>query len=234
MRKNYTLPRLYWPENLTSEAEIALPQDRAHYLGTVLRKTAGDSVRLFNAQAGEWRGEIASVTKRHATVVVREQLRPSESTDRITLLFAPIKKHRMAFLIEKAVELGATSLQPVITARTQMSRFNADKAHAQAIEAAEQCERLDVPEVREAVPLLDLLAAWVDVPILFADETGAENKVSPTADPIALLVGPEGGFTDRERDVLNAMGCVTPVTLGPRILRAETAALVMLTQVQAD
>jgi 16S rRNA (uracil1498-N3)-methyltransferase len=162
-----------------------------------------------------------------------EQLRQPEPSPDITLLFAPIRKHRMAFVIEKATELGVTILQPVITSRTQTSRFNVEKAQAQAVEAAEQCERLDVPEVRAAMPLLDLLSGWDETPILFADESGgaAIGQVAGVP-PITLLVGPEGGFTDAERENLHAINCVTPVSLGPRILRADTAALVMLAVMQ--
>ena len=234
MRKNHTLPRLYWPDDLSSGTDIDLPDAQAHYLGNVLRKRSGDGVRLFNANAGEWRAEITAVSKRKIALTVGERLRSPEPVTNITLLFAPIKKHRMTFILEKATELGATRLQPVITARTQLPRFNTEKARAQVIEAAEQCERLDVPEVRDAAPLLDVLAEWEHVPILFADEAGAENTVAPLSGPVALLVGPEGGFTDRERDVLRAMACVTPVTLGPRILRADTAALFMLARIQAS
>jgi 16S rRNA (uracil1498-N3)-methyltransferase len=233
MRKDHTLPRLYVPATLSQGASCDLPREQAHYLGTVLRKSVNDAVRVFNAKDGEWRAEITAINKRAVTLSLVEQLRQPEPSPDITLLFAPIRKHRMAFVIEKATELGVTTLQPVITARTQTSRFNVEKAQAQAVEAAEQCERLDVPEVRAAMPLLDLLSGWDETPILFADESGgaAIGQVAGVP-PITLLVGPEGGFTDAERENLHAINCVTPVSLGPRILRADTAALVMLAVMQ--
>ena len=144
MRENYTLPRLYLPDDLSAGAQIELPREAAHYLTTVLRKSKGDALRVFNGENGEWRAEISEVRKKTAQVVILEQLRTSAPVPDVTLLFAPVRKHRTAFIIEKATELGVRTLQPVLTARTQFPRLNIEKARLQAIEAAEQTERLDL------------------------------------------------------------------------------------------
>jgi len=156
----------------------------------------------------------------------------------ITLCFAPVRKHRTAFIIEKATELGVRTLQPVITARTQFPKFNVDKARAQAIEATEQTERLDIPTINAPVQLLDLTEALRgDYSLIFADEAGdargAMEALQDINGPAAILIGPEGGFTPQEREMLRAKSYVTPVSLGPRILRADTAALSLLTLWQA-
>lgn len=232
MRENYTLPRLHVPDDLSAGAQIDLPRETAHYLTNVIRKSVGDSVRVFNGTGGEWRAEIKSAVKKSATLNVTEQLRTLMVVPDVTLLFAPVRKHRTAFIIEKGTELGVRTFQPVQTTRTQFPRLNIDKARLQAIEAAEQTERLDIPEINELKPLLDVLAAWGDTPILFADESGdagdARDVCAKLTAPLAILIGPEGGFTDAERDELRDMDNVHPVTLGPRILRADTAAIALL------
>lgn len=233
MRENYTLTRLFVGADLGEGAAVDLPREQAHYLGNVLRKSVGDAVRVFNGRDGEWRAEIAALGKKGAQLTCVESLRSQTEVPDITLVFAPVRKHRTAFIIEKATELGVRKLQPVITARTQFPRLNIEKARLQAIEAAEQTERLDVPEIAAATPLKNILAAWDSTPILFADEAGdalrAEDAVKHAPAPAAILIGPEGGFTEGEREELRAMACVSAVTLGPRILRADTAALAMLT-----
>ena len=232
MRENYTLPRLHIDEPLSAEATFDMEKDQAHYLRGVLRKGEGDNVRIFNGRDGEWRAMLYIKGRRDARLVVKEKLREPAPVPDLTLLFAPVRKHRTAFIIEKGTELGVRSFQPVLTARTQFPRLNVDKARLQAIEAAEQTERMDIPEVRGAHPLLDVLAAWGDTPIIFADEAGnaqsAKEVCAKLPAPIAILIGPEGGFTDAERTELRAMPNVHPVTLGPRILRADTAAAALL------
>ena len=232
MRENYTLPRLHVAVTLFAGARIDLPKEAVHYLTKVIRKGVGDSVRIFNGAAGEWRAEISAVQKKSVELIVAEQLREPALTPDITLLFAPVRKHRTAFMIEKGTELGVRDFQPVLTARTQFPRLNIDKARLQAIEAAEQTERLDIPKIHPARPLLDVLVAWDNTPIIFADEAGeaapAKEVCAKLAAPIAILIGPEGGFTDAERAELRAMKNVHPVTLGPRILRADTAAAALL------
>ena len=232
MRENYTLPRLYIEENLTAGAQIELPREATHYLTKVIRKSEGDAIRVFNRASGEWRAIIETVSKKSAQLMVQERLRHPAPAPDVTLMFAPVRKHRTAFIMEKGTELGVRTFQPVLTARTQFPRLNIDKARLQAIEAAEQTERLDIPEIKTARPLLEVLGAWDDTPILFADEAGeaegAHEVCKKLSAPLAILIGPEGGFTEAEREELRAMKNVHPVTLGPRILRADTAAVALL------
>ena len=235
MRANYTLARLYIDTPL--EGEIALGAEQAHYLGRVLRLKTGDRVRLFNGRDGEVAAEIAELCKRDITLCVVETLRPPYSPPPLTLFFAPLKRHRTATVLEKATELGATRLQPVITERTQHPDMKLDKMRSQMIEAAEQTERLDLPELGEPLKLFEALEGYPH-PILMGDEGGdaapllvALKGHSP---PLAVLTGPEGGWSPEERERLRAVDTLTPVTLGPRILRADTAALVMLGLVQAS
>lgn len=232
MRENYTLPRLHvWPQ-LEEGLQITLQPDQAHYLKTVLRKSIGDTVRLFNGISGEWLAEIMTVSKREVILTTLQRLREPALSPELYLFFAPVRKHRTAFIIEKGTELGVRRFQPVITERTQFRNFNAAKASLQAREAAEQTERLDVPGVEEVEVLFDLLEAWANYPILFADEAGdarpAQEVCSLHKEAVGILIGPEGGFTDAERETLRAMPNVHPVTLGPRILRADTAAIALL------
>jgi len=238
MRENYTLTRLYVDAVLRGGEVVELSNAQAHYLGNVLRKAVGDSVRVFNGESGEWRAEISAMSKRAASLTLKEQLRAPKACPDITLCFAPVRKHRTAFIIEKATELGVRTLQPVITARTQFPKFNVDKARAQAIEATEQTERLDIPTINAPVQLLDLTEALRgDYSLIFADEAGdargAMEALQDINGPAAILIGPEGGFTPQEREMLRAKSYVTPVSLGPRILRADTAALSLLTLWQA-
>ena len=232
MRENYTLPRLHIDELLSKDTTFEMEKDQAHYLRGVLRKGEGDNVRIFNGRDGEWRAMLYVTGRRGARLAVKEKLRDPALTPDITLLFAPVRKHRTAFIIEKGTELGVRRFQPVLTARTQFPRLNVDRARLQAIEAAEQTERLDIPKIDAARPLLDVLAAWDGTPIIFADEAGdaqpAKEVCAKLSAPIAILIGPEGGFTDVERAELRAIKNVYPVTLGPRILRADTAAVALL------
>lgn len=232
MRENYTLPRLHIDETLSENATFEMEKDQAHYLRGVLRKSEGDNVRVFNGRDGEWRAMLYITGRRGARLAVKEKLREPTAVPDVTLLFAPVRKHRTAFIIEKGTELGVKTFQPVLTERTQFSRLNIEKAQLQAIEAAEQTERLDVPEILKPRPLLDVLSGWGDTPILFADEGGgampAQYACAKYKVPIAILIGPEGGFSDAEREELRSMDAVSPVTLGPRILRADTAAISLL------
>lgn len=242
MRENYTLTRLYVNETLSEGETIALPKEQAHYLGNVLRKGEGDAVRIFNGVDGEWKAEIAAVAKRAVSLIIKERLRAPKPCPDIMLCFAPIRKHRTAFIVEKATELGVRTLQPVITARTQFPKINLEKMRAQTIEAAEQTERLDIPSIAEPQKLEGLLKEWdADRTLIFADEAGeadlAMEAVKTIEGPAAIVIGPEGGFTPQERDHLRAQNFVHAVSLGPRILRADTAALSLLTlwqSVQGD
>jgi len=197
---------------LTSGERLDLPREQAHYLTRVIRKSEGDALRVFNGGHGEWRAVIEAVGKKGAQLRIQDQLRPPTTSPDVTLLFAPVRKHRTAFIIEKGTELGVRRFQPVLTARTQFPRLNLEKARLQAIEAAEQTERLDIPDIQTPQPFL------------FADEAGdakpAQEVCAQHRAPIALLIGPEGGFTEDERTALRAIPNVHPITLGPRILRA--------------
>lgn len=238
MRENYTLTRLFVDTALSEGETVELPKEQAHYLRNVLRKGEGDAVRLFNGESGEWRAEISAISKRSAELTIIEPLREPQPCPDITLCFAPIRKHRTAFIIEKATELGVKALQPVITARTQFSKFNIDKARLQAIEAAEQTERLDIPSLCAPQKLETLIEDWdAERHLIFADEGGdaftALNALCTLQGPAAILIGPEGGFTPQERELLRGQSFVRSVNLGARILRADTAALSLLTLWQA-
>lgn len=238
MRENYTLTRLYMDAELTSGASIKLSKDQAHYLSGVLRMDEGGELRIFNGTQGEWKSVVTQISRKGGALLITDQLREPKACPDIWLCFAPVRKNRNAFILEKATELGVARLQPVVTARTQFAKLRLDKMHAQIIEAAEQTERLDLPELEDNIDLTKLLADWPsDRTLIFADEGGdavpALEALQTLKGPAAILIGPEGGFTDKERDMLRAHASVTPVTLGPRILRADTAALSMLTLWQA-
>lgn len=237
MRENYTLKRLYIAEPLSQGATISLPKAQSHYVGTVLRMGEGDELRLFNGQDGEWRARITSVSKRSITLTLLECLRQPKTMVDIALAFAPIRRHRTAFIVEKATELGVARFEPVLTARTQFPKLNLEKARAQIIEAAEQTERLDIPDIAAPIDLMDWVSQQNQRQIIFADEAGdarpAYEVLKSLAAPATLLIGPEGGFTPQERHALRAMETVNTVSLGPRILRADTAALSLLTLFQA-
>ena len=231
--------RLYIEAGLAEGAPVAANADQAHYLGRVMRLGAGDAVTLFNGQDGEWRAVIDHIDKRRAELLPETQIRPQAEAPGPWLAFAPVKKTGTDFIVQKATELGASHLIPVATANTQTGRTNTDRLTATAVEAAEQCERLSVPEVSEMRNLDALLDAWPDDRRLFVlDETGGGVPLAPalageSAGAAGFLTGPEGGFHTRELDRFAKLSFVTPVTLGPRILRAETAALAALAVAQA-
>jgi 16S rRNA (uracil1498-N3)-methyltransferase len=227
-----TVPRLHVAERLGAGRELRLAGDRAHYLRNVLRLRAGAELRLFNAVDGEWRASVASAGRHEIGLAVAERVRAPAAEPGPSLAFAPIRRNRLEWLVEKAVELGVARLVPILTQRTVVRPEGAGRLEAIAVEAAEQCERLTVPTVDPPRPLHEWLAARPIVPLLFAHERGGVMPLGRAlrADVTAeLLVGPEGGFTPDESALLLARPEVTAVNLGPRILRAETAALYMLT-----
>jgi len=237
MRDHYTLARLYVPADLSVGALIDLPQPQAHFLGAVMRKQAGDELRVFNGEDGEWLAKITALAKRRAQIKLIEQIRAPKPAPDIWLLFAPVKKARNNFIVEKAVELGAARLLPVTTARTT-SKIRMDKLQAHIIEAAEQTERLDLPASTQPQKLETVLETWDENrTLIFADEAGdalpAIAALMQIKAPTAILIGPEGGFTDEEREVLRSKPFVRPISLGPRILRADTAAVATLAIWQA-
>jgi 16S rRNA (uracil1498-N3)-methyltransferase len=231
--------RLFVQDRLSADAIVGLPADQSHYLKHVMRRKQGDQVALFNGQDGEWAAEIDGLGKGWASLALKEQLQPQSPEPDLWLCFAPIKRTRIDFLVEKATELGVSRLQPVVTRNTNSARVNLHRMTARVIEAAEQCERLSVPEIMDAKSLLEMLENWPDDrPLLFCDEReGAKGLVEVAAsrngEAYAFLIGPEGGFSEDERMILLEHSNTQSITLGPRILRAETAALAALGAWQA-
>ena len=231
--------RLHVTAGLGPGLTVDLDKAQAHYLGNVLRLPAGAEVGLFNGRDGEWRGRIASLAKARGSVTLEDQLRPQVPEPDLWLCFAPIKRARIDLVAEKASELGASVLQPIFTRRTIVTRVNGERLRANALEAAEQCERLTVPEVREPVALDRLLAAWpADRRLLLCDESGtarpaADALAQPTPGPWAVMIGPEGGFAPGTFAALRRLPGLLAVSLGPRLLRADTAAIAALTLWQA-
>lgn len=223
--------RLYLNEEFSAGREIALSDDHVHYLRNVLRLEAGLGLRVFNGRHGEWLAEINTLEKKRGTIILRECLRSQpQNVPRVRLIFAPIKKQRMDFLIEKAVELGATDFYPVLTGRTENRHLKAERLSAQIIEAVEQCERLDLPVLHPMDTLQNMLKAW-DGPKILACVERMEAPVlssAPVSKDCAFLIGPEGGFDSEEGEFLKNSAKVQAVGLGDTILRAETAALLCL------
>lgn len=200
---------------------------QAHYLAQVMRAKPGDPVKLFDGASGEWLALVAEIAKRALTLDVQHQLRPTETVPDLWLCAAPLKKGRIDWMAEKACELGAARFVPVITQRTIVDRLNLDRLHAHMVEAAEQCGRTAVPTMAEPIKLAALLAGWQGRRLFFADESGGEPAapaIVARPGPAAILIGPEGGFTDDERTAIRACADAVPISLGPRILRADTAA----------
>ncbi|MFN7269154.1 MAG: 16S rRNA (uracil(1498)-N(3))-methyltransferase [Cereibacter sp.] len=226
--------RLYVEQPLAPGQAVVLSRDQAHYLFTVMRVGAGAQVLLFNGRDGEWRAGVAEAGRHGGVLTCGAQTRALQAPPDLWLLFAPLKKVRTDFIVEKAVEMGVARVVPVQTAHTNADRIRHDRLQAHAVEAAEQCGATFVPEVASLVALDRLLADWpAERHLLWADETlagaHAALQAAGRGDPWAVLVGPEGGFSDRERARLRAMPQVVPVGLGPRILRADTAAVAALT-----
>ncbi|MEY3986606.1 MAG: hypothetical protein RLZ59_2051 [Pseudomonadota bacterium] len=220
-------PRLFIEDRLSDGALIRLEGGQAHYLLNVLRVKPGSPLKLCDNQTGEWLAEVADTAKRDLHVRVTALLRPRESVPDVWLLAAPVKKARLDMVVEKACELGVGLYQPVITRRTIVERMNMDRLRTQMVEAAEQCGRTALPEIAEAVKLTQLLKTWpADRTLYFADEEGGVPLAEVAKPgPAALLVGPEGGFDADERAAIKALPQAVGVSLGPRILRAETAAI---------
>jgi 16S rRNA (uracil1498-N3)-methyltransferase len=241
--------RLHVTEDLAAGAGLAPPKDQAHYLVSVMRLKVGDEVLLFNGRDGEWRARIIEADRRHCRLLVEAQARPQSSTPDVELVIALVKRARLEFAVEKAVELGVRRVRLVTTRRTNSDHVRLERLQAIAVEAAEQTGRLDVPEVVAAEKLDHLLTGWdASRRLMFCDEAGDDpdaqwggeaGRARPALEaldgegPWAVLIGPEGGFAPEERDRLRSAAFVTPVTLGPRILRADTAAIAALTLWQA-
>ena len=220
--------RLFVDFPLSAGARVPVEGAQAHYLLSVMRIGEGDAVRLFDDRTGEWRARAGEVRKRDLVLEAVEHLRPREPVPDLWLCIAPIKKGRIDWTIEKACELGADRIVPVLTRRTVVDRLNLDRLRAHAIEAAEQCARTALPVLAEPVKLPALLRDWPqERALFFADETGglpALEVMRAHRGPAAILIGPEGGFDPAERDAIRALPQAHGIALGPRILRADTAA----------
>jgi len=230
--------RLFVDQPLAAGAGVPLAQNQAHYLGQVMRRKAGDELVVFNGRDGEWRALIETLARGRGQIMPQQQTRAQEPGADLMLLFAPLKAGPTAVLVEKACELGVSALQPVLTRLTQNRQFNAKRHISHLVEAAEQCERLDVPVLHDALPLEKVLAAWpADRHLLFCDETTAppirDVLQAGQAGRWAVLIGPEGGFDEAERAMLRRHPAVRAASLGPRLLRAETAGIAALSCWQA-
>lgn len=237
---DFNAPRLFVPGNLAAGARITLVDGQANYALNVLRLKAGDALLVFNGRDGEWRAELAGGNRKRPEFEVLVQTRSQTRPGDIWLLFAPLKSARLDYVVQKAVEMGAARLMPILTRRTQVARVNTERMRANVIEAAEQCGILCVPEVTEPMALDAVLRDWPDGRIaLFCDEDAAfANPLAalasvPASAPTGLVIGPEGGFDPVERQQLLALPGVVRLSLGPRILRADTAAVAALALVQA-
>jgi 16S rRNA (uracil1498-N3)-methyltransferase len=239
MRANYRMQRLYVTGDLAEGAAVRLQPGQSHYLTNVLRMAEGSELLVFNGRDGEWLARVSAKSKKAIELTAVGRTRPQPEPPDLVYCFALLKAGRLDYLVQKAVEMGAGVLQPVITQHTQVAKTGSDRIAANAIEAAEQCGILAIPETREAVRLERLLAGWEKGRrLIFCDEDAATNNPLPVLGSIAekklgLLVGPEGGFSDEERRQLRALPFVTAIPLGPRILRADTAAVAALAVIQA-
>ncbi len=231
-----TRQRLYCNTALFDGAALTLDRDQSHYLINVLRYQTGQDVLIFNGVDGEFRASITVADRKKAQLSCHEQTRSQDPMPNLTLVFAPIKKARIDFIAEKATELGVGRIQPVMTDFTQVSRVNTDRMAANAIEAAEQTGRTTIPSIDQPISLQNLLEDWPEgCHIIFCDEDYAgtasfafHKQVASLQGPAAILIGPEGGFSPRERDMIRGHKAAVPVSLGQNILRADTAMLAAL------
>lgn len=242
-RTHQSLRRLYVAAPLAANAELSLDRKQSHYLATVLRMRVGEELVLFNGRDGAWLARIASADRKGVAVQPAEMIAPQPEPADLWYGFAPLKAARLDYLVQKATEMGACAIQPVLTRFTQIGAPKHERLVANAIEAAEQCEVLNLPVIEPPIGLDALLAGWREIHgdrrLVFADEG------TPSASPLAtlaglegarvgLLIGPEGGFAEDERQKLHAADFVHPISLGPRILRADTAAVAALAVIQAS
>jgi 16S rRNA (uracil1498-N3)-methyltransferase len=232
--------RLYVEDDLMDGSSVQLSRDQVHYLGTVMRQKASDQVYLFNGRDGEWRCDIVGLDRKKAAVQAVKQTRSHQATASLTLMFAPLNLSAIDLLVQKATELGCTDLQPVLTERTMTRCTDSQRMTSVAMEASERCERLDLPTIHEPQELMELLGAgYAGWTVIYCDEgenvpgmmTALEGR---KGGPWAILIGPERGFSPIERANLRNQDNVIAVGLGPRILRADTAAVVALTLFQAS
>ena len=236
---DFRAPRLFVDATLATGETVALERDQSNYLGNVLRLSAGDTILVFNGRDGEWQASIAG-RKRPDQLTITAQARTQDSLADLTYVFAPLKHARLDYMVQKAVEMGASRLQPVITRYTQVSRVNLERMRANVIEAAEQCGILNLAAVEGPMPLERFLAQrQAERLLVFCDEATEVSdpldalKAASPANGVDVLIGPEGGFAEDERALLLRQGCTLRISLGPRILRADTAGVAALALVQA-
>jgi 16S rRNA (uracil1498-N3)-methyltransferase len=241
-RSHKTLPRLYVSADLGTGYEVGLEREQTNYLINVMRLGAGDAVILFNGRDGAWMAKVTDPHRKGVTLECVVQTAHQSPAPDLWFGFAPLKVGRLDYLVQKATEMGAGTIQPVITRYTQVHRLKADKLEANIVEAAEQCEVLAVPKLGDEIELAELIAHWQRDQglrrLVFCDESAP--SASPVSQlrqidglPVGILIGPEGGFSDDERALLLAQSFVIPISLGPRILRADTAAVAALAVVQS-
>lgn len=239
MRANFRMQRLFLDADIRAGQAIEASADQFNYLANVLRLETDAQVLIFNGRDGEWLAKLAFPTRKRILVVPAEQTRPQPPASDLHYLFAPLKVGRLDYLVQKAVEMGAGLLQPVMTQHVQGKIGSIDRLRANAVEAAEQCGILAIPEVAEPMKLHDLLDHWPkERRIIYCDEGDAGQNPLPllrqiSETQLALLVGPEGGFSEEERKRLRSLDFVTAIPLGPRILRADTAAVAAMAVIQA-
>jgi 16S rRNA (uracil1498-N3)-methyltransferase len=237
-RSDFTATRLFIDAPLRAALRIALDAAQANYLANVLRAKPGDGLLVFNGRDGEWRSTVERTGKRDLTLAIDRQTRPQPSAGDLHYLFAPLKHARLDYVVQKAVEMGASRLQPVLTRHTQVDRVNLDRMRSNAIEAAEQCGILSIPQIDAPTRFDTLVTGWPPArTLVFCDE--AADVCDPVAalqagpgGPYAVLIGPEGGFSADERTQLLRLPRIVRLSLGPRILRADTAAVAALALVQ--
>jgi 16S rRNA (uracil1498-N3)-methyltransferase len=239
-RTDFRTPRLHISQDLAPGAKLKLDPQQTNYLVNVLRLGAGAPVLLFNGRDGEFAASLAASSRKEAALIVGSQTRPQETPPDVDYLFAPLKHARLDYMAQKAIEMGARRLLPVMTRHTQVTRVNLERLRANAIEACEQCGVIWTPEVAPLEPLGEALKAWpAERLLVFCDEEAEQASPldalanAPNEGGVSLLIGPEGGFGDDERAAILSMPRVVRLSLGPRILRADTAAVAALTLIQA-
>jgi 16S rRNA (uracil1498-N3)-methyltransferase len=239
-RTDFRTPRLYVSQDLATGAEVKLDPQQTNYLVNVLRLGGGSPVLLFNGLDGEFAASLAASSRKAASLIVGAQTRPKETPPDVDYLFAPLKHARLDYMAQKAVEMGARRLRPVITRHTQVTRVNLERLRANAIEACEQCGVIWIPEIAPVEPLGEALRSWpAERLLVFCDEEAVQASPldalanAPKDGGVSLLIGPEGGFDDSERAAILSAPRVLRLSLGPRILRADTAAVAALTLIQA-
>lgn len=237
---DFSAQRLFVEHPLHEGARIVLSREQANYLLNVLRLSGGHRLRVFDGRSGEWEAELERVGRRDAALMVRDKLREQSTGPDIHYLFAPLKRARLDYMVQKATELGVAHLQPVLTRHTVAERVNTERMRANVVEAAEQCGVLRIPTIGEPARLDAVIAGWDGARTLIVADEGAPSS-SPIAamasigrgQPVALLIGPEGGFAGEERELLLAKTFVRTISLGPRIMRADTAAVAALALIAA-